>query len=67
MSELDPFEATRREFDAVMRLSRFASIEQVAADLAVLAERSDARTAPRCPTATASAAPSALPSRAART
>lgn len=33
MSEIDPTEATRREFEAVMRLSRFATIEQVAADL----------------------------------
>jgi hypothetical protein len=33
VSEPDPLEATRREFEAVMRLPRFASIEQVAEDL----------------------------------
>lgn len=33
MSALDPVEATRREFEAVMRQGRFATIEQLAADL----------------------------------
>lgn len=65
MSEPDPAEATRREFDAVMRHARFATIDQVAAGLWRLAddERAESLAVTAAPPAATTSAASALPVR----
>jgi hypothetical protein len=65
MSDREAVEATRREFDAVMAQTRFATIEQVAADLAGLADDGPRRlpaTEPG-PMGSANAVGTGLPSR----
>lgn len=63
MSELDPIEATRREFEAVMALPRFATIEQVADGLGAAMSRGLRDAAPAAIPEVEGATSTALPSR----